>query len=167
MNGLDVALVIVLFVFALRGYWRGFFRESFGVLAVIAGLAAALQLAGLGALWLQERAALPAPIQNGAAFVGIFVIVYAIVNCIGVLLDRLTGASRLRVLQRLAGAVLGVAKGAAVLAAALLLLHLLPIVPAADTHIMGSVIARPLVGAAADVLRHGASEPQPGPPSRT
>ena len=40
---------------------------------------------------------------------------------------------------------LGIAKGGVVLAAGLLFLHLLPVVPKADAQIMGSAIARPLV----------------------
>lgn len=167
MNGVDVVLVLILVVFALRGYWRGFFRESFGVLAVIAGVAAALQFTAPGTLVLQEYASLPPAVQTGVAFVGIFVVVYAIVNLIGALLDRLAGASRLWVVNHFAGALLGIAKGGVVLAAVLLFLHLLPVAPAADAHIMSSAIARPLVGAASDVLRLGGRDHQPGPPSRT
>jgi len=167
MNGLDVALIVVLIVFALRGYWRGFFRETFGVVALVAGVAAALQFAPVAALELEERASLPPVIQAGTAFVGIFVVVYLVVNVIGVVADRLAGGTRLWLVHQLAGAVVGVAKGGVVLAAVLLLLHLLPIIPTADTYIMGSAIARPLVGAASDVLRLGARDLQAGPPSRT
>ena len=167
MNGVDLALILTLLVFGLRGYWRGFFRESFAVVALIAGVAAALQFSTLGAALLQERAPLPPVAQAGLAFVGIFVVVYTVVNLIGVLLDRLAGASRLWIINRLAGALLGIAKGSVVLAVVLLFLHLLPVVPTADARIMGSAIARPLVAAASDVLRRGGRAAQPGSPSRT
>jgi len=167
MNGVDVALALVLIVYALRGYGRGFFRESFGVLALIAGVAAALRLTAFGAGMLQAHASLPPVAQTGVAFVGIFVVVYTLVNLIGILFDRLAGTSRLWVINGLAGALLGIVKGSVLLAAALLFLHLLPFVPTADARIMGSAIARPLVAAASDVLRPGEHDAQPLPPSRT
>ena len=166
MTGVDVGLALILVVFAVSGYWRGFFRESFGVLALIAGVAAALQFAARGTVVLQEYASLPPVIQAGVAFVGIFVVVYASVNIVGFLLDRLAGASRLWVVNHCLGALLGIAKGGVMLSAALLFLHLLPVAPVADAHIMGSSIARSLVGAASDALRSGGGDVQPGPPSR-
>jgi membrane protein required for colicin V production len=166
MSGVDVALIAILAAFALRGYWRGFLRESFGVLALIAGMAAALQFADAGAVMLQERALLPPVAQAGVAFVGIFVMVYVLVKIIGALLDGLAGASRLWLINRLAGSLLGIAKGGVVLAAVLLFLHLLPLVPGLDVRIMGSSIARPMVEAASDILRRGGHD-APGSPSRT
>ena len=43
MNGIDVALVVLLLLCGLRGSWRGFFRESFGFAALLLGLLAALR----------------------------------------------------------------------------------------------------------------------------
>jgi len=167
MNGVDVALVFILMVFALRGYWRGLFRESFGLLALIAGVAAALQFTAPGVILAQDHAPLPPTLQTGIVFVGIFVVAYELVNLMGVLLDRLAGASRLWVVNHLAGALLGAAKGSVVLAGVLLFLHLLPVVPGADAHIMGSAVARPMVAVAGDVLRFGGRDLLAGPPSRT
>jgi membrane protein required for colicin V production len=169
MNGVDLALILALAACALRGYWRGFFRESFGVLALIGGVAAALQFTALGAAMVQEHVAmsLPPTVQSGVAFVALFVVAHTLVNLVGVVLDRLAGASRLRTINRLGGALFGVAKGGVVLAMALLFLHLLPVLPSADEHIMGSAVARPLVTAASNVLRLGAHSAQPESPSRT
>jgi membrane protein required for colicin V production len=167
MNGVDVALVLALVAFAFQGYRRGFFRESFGLLALIAGVGAALQFTQGAAGMAEERLSLPPVVEEGVAFVAIFVVAYTVVNLIGVVLDRLAGASRLWLINCLAGAMLGIAKGGVLLAAALLFLHLLPIVPGADEQIMGSAVARPLVAAASDVLQRGGREAQPGSPSRT
>ena len=41
MNGIDVALVVLLLVCGLRGSWRGIFRESFGFAGLVLGLLAA------------------------------------------------------------------------------------------------------------------------------
>ncbi len=153
MNGVDLALGILLSICALRGYWRGFFRETFGLLALIGGVAAAVELAPLGTAMLQQYLHLPSAVDAGLAFIGIFVVVHTGINLIGVLLDRLTRALFLRGLNRLGGAVLGAGKGAAVLGLVLLFLHLFPLIPELDGQIMSSAIGRPLVSAAGNVIR--------------
>jgi membrane protein required for colicin V production len=150
MNGVDIALSVLLAVCALRGYWRGFFRESFGLLALVGGVAAAVRFATLGASVLQQYVHLPPAVDAGLAFVLIFVIVHTLVNLIGVLLDRLTAALFLRGINRLAGAVLGAGKGAAVLALVLLFLQLFRVIP--EGQIRGSTIGGPLVNVASKML---------------
>lgn len=155
MNGVDLALAFLLMLCALRGYWRGFFRESFGLLALVGGIAAAIKFASLGAGMAQHHLRLPPPVDAGVAFVAIFVAVHTGVNFIGVLLDRLTAALFLRGINRLAGAALGAGKGATVLGLILLFLHLFPVVPELDGQIMSSAIGRPLVNAAGNAVRYG------------
>jgi membrane protein required for colicin V production len=155
MNPIDVALAFLLLLCALRGYWRGFFRECFGLLALITGIIAAVRLTAPGAALLQQYARLPAPVQTGLSFVVIFVVVHTVVNLVGVLLDRLAAALFLRGINRVAGAALGTAKAAVVLSFVLLLLHLFPVVPSLDGHIMTSTLGRPLVTAAGNVVRLG------------
>jgi uncharacterized membrane protein required for colicin V production len=41
VNRIDLILAIVLIVFALRGFWRGFSREFFGFIGLIGGVAVA------------------------------------------------------------------------------------------------------------------------------
>src|SRR5262245_56644510 len=104
MNSVDLALAMVLGVFALRGYWRGFFRESFGLLAVVGGSVAALRFTAPGAALVQQRLPLPSPLETGVAFIVIIVVVHTVVNLMGVLLDRLASALFLRRVNRLVGA---------------------------------------------------------------
>jgi membrane protein required for colicin V production len=153
MNGVDLGLGVLLTLCALRGYWRGFFRESFGLLALVAGVAAAARFAALGAGVLQQYLHLPAAVDAGLAFVAVFVIVHTVVNLVGVVLDRLTAALFLRGINRLAGAALGAGKGAAILALVLLFFHLFPVIPDLDGQIMRSSLGRPLVNVASDVIR--------------
>ena len=155
MNGVDLALVFLLSISALRGYWRGFFRETFGLLALLGGIAVAIQFAAFGAGLLQQYFRIPPPIDAGVAFVVIFILLHSAVNLIGVLLDRLASALFLRGVNRFAGAVLGAGKGAAILGLLLLFLHLFPLVPGLDQQVMDSTIGRPLVEAAGDAIRLG------------
>ena len=168
MNGVDLTLLVLLTLCALRGYWRGFFREVFGLLALIGGLAAAVRYTGLGAVLLQQYVKLPSPVDLAVTFVVIFVMVRLLVNLIGVLLDHLAGALLLQAINRVAGACVGVGKGATVLAFVLLFLHLFPVVSALDERIMDSTIGRPLMTAAGNVARLGLqTAAQPSSPSKT
>ena len=165
MNGIDVALVILLLLCAGRGLWRGFFRESFGFLGLITGLVAALRLSDEGAAWLATYVDVPAAARLGIAFVGIFILVHTVMNLFGFILDRLLGGVLLRRMSSAAGALFALAKGGAVLAFILLFLHLFPVVPGLDQRIMESQIARPMVSVAGSVIRAGlrqAAEPASG-----
>jgi membrane protein required for colicin V production len=155
MNGVDVALVVVLAACALRGWWRGFFRECFGLLALIVGVAAALRFTAGGEAALQPHLRLPSPVGAGVAFVVIFVVVHGLMNAAGVLLSRLTQTGASGAINGAGGAVLGAGKGAVVVAFLLLFLHLFPLVSTLDPHVMGSAIGRPLVGAASSAIRIG------------
>jgi membrane protein required for colicin V production len=159
MNGVDLILAFLLAVYALRGYWRGFIRETFGLLALAAGIAAAFRFAADGAVLLQQYLTLPTSVQAGVAFVLILILVHAVVNLAGVLLDHLAALGSI---NRLGGVALGAGKGATVLAFVLLFLHLFSISSSVDRHIMSSRIGPPLVNAAANVVRFGlqsASQP--------
>jgi membrane protein required for colicin V production len=168
MNGMDVALVVLLLLCALRGFWRGFFRESFGFAGFVLALAAALRFADAGAQLLAERLPasieLPATARSGVAFVAIFIAVQSVLNLLGLLIDRMVGSLFLRRASRVGGALFGLAKGGAVLAFLLLFLHVFPVVPGIDQRIMESRVAHPLVSMAGSVVRAGL--PAPADPER-
>jgi len=157
MNGVDVGLVVVLAGCALRGWWRGFFRESFGVVALVVGVAAALRFTATGEVALQPHLRLPSPVGAGVAFVATFVAVHGVINVVGVLVSRLMDTAALGVLNGIGGALLGVTKGTLVLAFLLLFLHLFPLVSGFDPQVMGSSIARPLISVAGNAIRVGTS----------
>lgn len=169
MNAMDVALVVLLLLCALRGFWRGFFRESFGFLGLILGIGAALRFSEaaerLLSEWFPAAMALPATGRLGVAFVATFVIVQTFLNLVGSLLDRMVGSLALRRISGAAGALFGVAKGGAVFAFLLLFLHVFPVVPGIDERIMESRVAHSLVSVAGSVVRaglHAPAEPDRG-----
>lgn len=156
MNAIDIGLVVVLLLCALRGSWRGLFREVFGFAALLGGLLAALRAAGPAAAWLGSVA--PVADLNptavlGAGFVGVFLVVSAAVNLVGVAADQVFGRGALRIPSRAIGALFAAGKGAAVAACALLFLQLFPVVKGLDRTILDSRLARPLVSAAEATLR--------------
>jgi membrane protein required for colicin V production len=162
MNRIDVALVVLLLLCAVRGFWRGFFRESFGFLGLIAGLAAALRFAAAVSAALSEAVpgwgALPSAAQLGIAFVVTFIAVQTFFALFGFLLDRTVGSLAMQRISHVAGALFAVAKGGAILAFVLLFFHLFPVVPGVDEPIMESRLGRPLLTAASSVIRAGLRE---------
>jgi membrane protein required for colicin V production len=156
MAAIDAAVAALLGLFALRGFWRGFFRESFGLAALVVGILAAVRWTAAGDAALQPYLKLPAPLPAGVAFVAIFTAVHTLINVIGVLLDWAAGAPTLRWVSGMAGAAFGAGKGAALLGLLLLFLHLFPIAGGGvDAQIMRSSLGRQLVAGASAFLRLG------------
>ena len=156
MNVVDIALVVLLLLCALRGSWRGVFRESFGFAALLGGLLAALRGAEQAAAWLGTVA--PVADVNptavlGIAFVGVFLAVSTLINLCGVAADQVFGRGALRIPSRLLGALFAAGKGAAVAGAALLFLQLFPVIKGLDRTILDSRIGRPLVSVTEATLR--------------
>ena len=160
MNAVDIVLIVVFTACAIRGYWRGFFRELFGLLGLVAGGLAAIVYTTEATEFLEGYTTLAPPILTGLAFGGIFIIVHTGVNLLGLLFDRLAKAIYLRGINRLAGAAFATTKGAAVMAVLLFGVHLSQVVPALDEQIMSSTIGRPLVLAAGDFIDAAQAEAQ-------
>jgi membrane protein required for colicin V production len=153
MNRVDLALAVLLAAGALRGYWRGFTRELFAVVALVGGIGAAAQATPAAAALVQAHVAVPVGVANGTAFVGIFACVHTLVNLLGAAAGRLARTALARGINRVGGVLLGTGKVAAVLAFVLLFLHVFPLLPGLDASIMASTVGRPLMTAASDVVR--------------
>lgn len=155
MNQVDVALSVLLLLFALRGFLRGFFRELFGFAAILGGVGAALLYTEEVALRAAPYVPLAEQMRHAAAFVAVFVAVHTALNLVGFALERITFRIVLRSASRLGGAGFGAAKGAAILAFVLLFLHLFPVNENLDRQLMNSELARNLSAVAGAVLKGG------------
>jgi len=103
VSTLDVILLVAVGFFMIRGLWRGFIRETVGLVGLFgAGIAAAWYAEPAGAALAQRGAVGPeiAPVAAGGA---IFLATYVAVNLVGFGLDRLGRALFLGPLLRLAG----------------------------------------------------------------
>ena len=110
MNGIDIALVVLLLGAAVRGFWRGFFREVFGFAALLVGLWAALQSTAAGAALLGRYVGLPAATLAAVAFLAVFMIVHTGGNLMGIALSRLAGPRGFFGIGRVAGALFAASK---------------------------------------------------------
>jgi len=155
MNSVDLALALVLALCAMRGYARGIFRESLGLIALAAGALAAVVLTPLSTVLVRGYLHLPRAFETGTIFVATFVVVYALVNLSGVAIGLFLREARFRRMSRMAGAAVSVVKGVAVLAFVLLFFHLFPASARFDEAITNSTVGRVLVDAAGDIVRLG------------
>lgn len=161
----DVALVAFVVLAAIRGSWRGFYREAFGLLALVGGLG----IAALAAPWVEtvirDAVRLPPPLPAAMAFVGVFVAAHTVFHAAGALGEWLRSPTGSRWASALGGGLLGAGKGAVLLAFVLLFLHLFPIVPRVDAYLAESPLARQLVGAAARFIEVSGTGGGAGPGS--
>jgi membrane protein required for colicin V production len=155
MNTLDIGIIVVVLLFTLRGFWRGFLREGFALAGLIAGVTGAILGSEGVAAALRDRIDLPAPACAAIAFLGIFLVLHTTLNLVGILLDRATRSFFLGTLNRTFGGLFAATKSVVVVAFALLFLQLFPILPGFDREIAASSVGRPLVSAASTLVRAG------------
>jgi membrane protein required for colicin V production len=120
MTWLDYAVIGVFAVSLTVGAWRGLVREVVSILGwVIAFLSANLFAGPLGAAMPQ---AIPTPeLRVAAAFVAVFAGALLVTTLAGLLISKIVNAVGLGGLDRLLGALFGLARGALIVLAAILL----------------------------------------------
>gem|GEM_PF-4934273 len=120
---LDLVLVGLLVVSAVRGFWRGLFVEVMAVVSVVAATAAGLVLAHTVGAWVAARVPLPEPVTNGIGFSVVFFVVVALVRILRALAERfLTGLGESR-FNSIGGLFFGTFKAALVLGAVIAVLR--------------------------------------------
>ena len=156
MNWIDVILASVLALFGLRGFFRGFFREVFSLLGLIAGFILATEWAQPATKYAAMWWNLPPLFLEGCAFVAIFFVAYFTFSLIGWLLHRSQSLLFIKSLNRAGGLLVGLGKGAAVLAFVVFFLVHAGSVSAAKTESPGaSYLLPPLSRFAEGIIRIG------------
>lgn len=158
MNIVDPILLVVLSLFALRGYFKGLFRESFSLLGLVVGFMVAVRYdEPVAALWAESwKASLI--VLKLVAFAGLFFAVYFLFSLIGWVLHRSAKVLFLQGINRVGGVLLGAGKGAAILALAVFFLISSPFVSQqARQKADRSYLVPPLHFIGAELIRVGKS----------
>ena len=122
MNSVDPILLVLLSLFALRGYFKGLFREAFSLLGLFVGFMVAVRYdEPLATLWADTWKS-SYFVLRAITFVALFFVTYFSLNLVGWLLHRSASLLFLQGINRLGGIALGMGKGAAVLALGVFLL---------------------------------------------
>jgi len=129
VNIVDPILVVVFSLFALRGYFKGLFRESFSLLGFVAGLTVAVRYdEPVAVLWASHWNT-SFLFLRALVFVALFFIVYILSSLAGWLLHRSSRLLFLQGINRVGGVLLGAAKGTALIACTVFFLLSAPFLP--------------------------------------
>ena len=138
MTALDIVIIIIVGFCLIRGIFRGLIKEISSIVGVLAGYYAAYTYYGYPAKllskWLSD-----AGYTNLLSFLIIFCLVFLTISILGVIIKYLLSISHLGWIDRICGAVFGLAKG--ILIAAILLLALTAFLPKGAPVIKKSFLA--------------------------
>ena len=152
MTALDAGLVLLLALFALRGFWRGFLREALGLAGLVLAAMLVVSWSDTIAGQLSTHGGVSPLMARLAAAVGLALVVFLLVRLLGSLVARITSALFLRPIDRVAGVGLGLAEGAALLGLGLAtFIRLAPTSPFSHT-IGASPVAQPLLQVAERIV---------------
>ena len=159
VNWIDFALLIVLALFGLRGYFRGLFREVFSVSGLLAGFMLAVRYDGAASSLAQTYWNLSPLLLKGIAFVAIFFTVYFLFSVTGWLLHHSEHIIFLRTVNRFGGIAVGLGKGTAITALIVFFLTTASWIPAsARDKLDHSYLVSPLSHIADGLIRIGKSK---------
>ena len=142
MNLLDLGIIILLGLIAVRGYYRGLFQEVAVLVGVVGGVVVAAHTYLRLASWLQPWIADPNH-ARWVAFAVIFVAVYWLTRLVAHFIQRLLYHLYLDFFDRLLGGTFALAKGALLVGFALMLLGV--VLPKNSHLLKGSVAAPKLI----------------------
>lgn len=168
MNIVDLILLIVLFLFGLRGYFKGLFRETFSLAGLIAGFVVAARYSERVAMIGEGYWQISPLILKGISFVAVFFVVYFFLSLIGWLLHRSANVLFLQTLNRGGGIAVGVGKGIALMALAAYFAGAMSWVPrTAKDKFESSVLVPPLSHLGDGMVRIGKERLMTIEPRRT
>lgn len=156
LNIIDPILLALLSLFAVRGYFKGLFRESFSLLGLFIGFVVAVRYdEPVAGLWMRSWE-FSLIVLKAVSFVALFFGVYFIFSLAGWLLHRSEKLLFLEGINRVGGILLGTGKGAAVLALILFLLGSSPLMPQKTRQRLDqSYLASPLYQFAQGLIQVG------------
>jgi membrane protein required for colicin V production len=143
VNRIDVVLAVLLALFALRGLFRGFARELFALLGLIGGVMLAVSKYVDAADMLPP--AVPQEARPFLAFLILFCAVVLAARLLGALVHHALGIVWLSPVDRIAGALFGAVKGAAIVAGLVLLMRVYAPSVAVERALGESVVMRSIL----------------------
>lgn len=110
MNMLDIIIAVVVLLGLLRGFQTGLIRSLMSLIGWLVALVIASRFAGQFAVWFAGLIDSPV-LQTALAFLSLVIVVLAVLYVLVAVLSRLIDKLNITVLDRMAGGVLGAAKG--------------------------------------------------------
>jgi membrane protein required for colicin V production len=174
MTAFDLIVIAIVALSALFAFWRGFIRVVMSLVGLVAAVLAAIHLAPSASSYLTMMSDNPVT-RYLVAFALIFVVVALICGLLGWMLSRAVRAVGLGFVDRVLGAVFGVARGVLIVVIAVLFAGLTTLprqewwqnASFAPPLVIAALSLRPwLPQALAERLDYGAGAGKPGKPTR-
>lgn len=154
MNGLDIAILVILALFIAKGAMRGLLKELCSLLGLIAAAAVAFRFYAPLAQKLADLSSLPLQLCVIASLVVLFVATMIIFAVLGAVLSRFVKLLFLGGLNRVLGALFSLLQGTLVLALVLYGLSLASLPAAVKPHFRKSQLQPPFVQLGEAVVKH-------------
>ncbi|AJF05674.1 CvpA family protein [Geoalkalibacter subterraneus] len=155
MNFVDIAILVILAAFMIKGLTRGLVKEICALAGlVVGGLAAFAYYAPL-AQWLLDTLGVPSQIAVVAAFLALFLLSLVVFAVLGFVLSRFVRLIFLGGFNRVFGGLFGLAQGAVLLALILFALSLGPLPDFLKDGYRGSRLSSPFIKLGAAMFQAG------------
>lgn len=140
-NLVDLGIIIIVIISALRGYQKGLIRQVVAVIALVIAFYVAMENYKLVAVYFNENLSMTMSIAEVISFGLIVIVTSAVINIIGYLLNKLTGLLLLSMVDSIGGAAVGLIKGGLIVYILLILIGRMPF-PFIQDSIQTSVFAK-------------------------
>ena len=128
MNYLDYTIIILVSIFTIKGLFKGFIHEVFGLVGLIASLVLATKLMGGVSDWIAGIADIPPTLNAVLGFIIVFFLVMLISQLVIHMAQKVVKWALLGWADKLAGALSGFLKGAIIASLMLLIMTAMPLV---------------------------------------
>jgi len=155
MNSIDIAILVTLGIFMLKGLLRGLIKELFSLVGLVAGSLAAFHLHPPLAQWLQESFGFAPLICVISAFLTLFLTILTLFTAAGYLVSRSISLLLLDGVNLVAGGCFGLFQGVVALALVLFGLSLGSLPDALDDRVDRSQLAPPFVTLGENMFTRG------------
>lgn len=163
MNLFDIAILLLLAGFLLKGLWRGLLRELCSLCGLFGGVFLAVRYHAPLAELLMESVAWPSQLCVVIAFAALLLLTVIFFGLLGFVLSRFIKLLFLGGFNRVAGALFGLVQGGLLLTLVLYGLSLSPLPPPVHGLFQQSRLAPPLVRFGDTLLHQGSQVLQQRP----
>jgi len=145
MNYLDIAILVIIAGFLLKGVFRGLLREVCSLLGLLVGGFLAFRYQGPLGEVIMDASGWPGQLSLVLAFLALFLSSVVFFGLLGYLLSRFVKLVFLGGMNRVAGAIFGIIQGVLLLAIVLFAVSLRPLPKTIEPVFLQSQLAPPLV----------------------
>ena len=152
MNGLDLAILLILVLFLVKGLWKGLIRQLCSLAGIVLGIFLSWSFSTILGPELARLSGWPLRVSIVVVGAMLFFAGVLAFFVLGFYLGKLTAQPVLAVLNRFVGALFGVIEGVVILAVVIYLLTLWPMV-ARKAVVQASTLSPPFVRLGAVILQ--------------